>query len=67
MVGRISMDLTTVDVTPIPENLIQEGALVDFIGPDQTVDQVAAAAGTIGYEFLTRLGARLHREYVGGD
>ena len=67
VVGRISMDLTTVDVTPIPENLTQEGELVDFIGPGQTVDQVAATAGTIGYEFLTRLGARLHREYVGGD
>ena len=40
VVGRISMDLTTVDVTGVPENLTQIGTLVDFIGPDQTIDQV---------------------------
>ena len=67
VVGRISMDLTTVDVTQVPENLTRIGALVDFIGPSQTIDQVAATAGTIDYEILTSLGARYHRDYIGGD
>ena len=44
----------------------QVGAFVDFIGPSQTIDQIALSAGTIDYEFLTRLGQRFHREYIGG-
>ena len=67
VVGRISMDLTTVDVTGIPEHLSQVGALVDFFGPHQTIDQVAKLAGTIDYELLTNLGNRFHRVYVGGQ
>ena len=66
VVGRISMDLTTVDVTSVPTHLTQVGAFVDFIGPSQTIDQIALSAGTIDYEFLTRLGQRFHREYIGG-
>ena len=66
VVGRISMDLTTVDVTSVPAHLAQVGALVDFVGPSQTIDQIALSAGTIDYEFLTRLGQRFHREYTGG-
>ena len=66
VVGRISMDLTTVDVTSVPDHLTKVGALVDFIGPSQTIDQIAHSAGTIDYELLTRLGQRFHREYIGG-
>ncbi len=66
-VGRISMDLTTFDVTDIPETLCRPGAAIDLIGPRNPVDDVAAAAGTIGYEILTALGRRYHRHYLGGS
>ena len=62
VVGRVSMDLTAVDVTDIPE--AERGAMVELIGPTIPVDELARAAGTIGYEVLTRLGNRLIRHYV---
>ncbi|MFC1672896.1 alanine racemase [Pseudomonadota bacterium] len=67
VVGRVSMDLITVDVTHVPEELTRPGQLVDLIGPNNPVDQVGADANTIGYEILTGLGARYHRIYVGGE
>ncbi|MCG5244173.1 alanine racemase [Azospirillum doebereinerae] len=63
IVGRISMDLITVDVTGLPEGTVQPGGLVELIGPSRPVDVVAAEAGTIGYEVLTSLGPRYHRVY----
>ncbi len=57
LAGRVSMDLLTVDVTAldhVPETL-------QILGPHQTVDQLAEAAGTIGYEILTSLGGRYTR------
>ena len=51
------MDLTTFDVTDVPG--IVPGAWLELIGPAQTPDDVAAAAGTNGYEVLTSLGRRL--------
>ena len=51
------MDLLIVDVTDAPE---VPGAL-DVLGPHQGIDALAAAAGTIGYEILTSLGARYVR------
>ena len=39
---------------------------MDIVGPAQGVDRLADAAGTIGYEILTSLGARYKRVYVGG-
>ncbi|HYD29996.1 MAG TPA: alanine racemase [Azospirillaceae bacterium] len=65
VVGRISMDLITVDVTDLPEGTVAPGTLVEVIGPNRTVDQVAAEAGTIGYEILTSLGGRYHRVHTG--
>ena len=65
-VGRVSMDLITIDVSQIPENIAHQGAVVDLIGPNNPVDDVATRAGTIGYEILTGLGARYHRVYIGG-
>lgn len=64
IVGRISMDSMTVDVTGVPEALLKPGAAVELIGPHQSVDAVAAQAGTISYEILTRLGARYERRYT---
>jgi alanine racemase len=66
VVGRISMDLTTVDVGRVPSAAIHPGAVVDIIGPGQSVDDLARSAGTIGYEILTALGKRYQRRYVNG-
>lgn len=61
LAGRVSMDLLTVDITHLPE----DPAYLDLLGSMQTVDQVADAAGTIGYEILTSLGDRYQRHYTG--
>ena len=66
IVGRVSMDLITLDVTQVPPGALAAGAHAEFIGPHSPVDTVAVAAGTIGYEILTRLGRRYHRAYLGG-
>lgn len=67
LVGRVSMDLITLDVTDVPEALARPGARVELVGPHRTLDQVAADAGTIGYEVLTNLGMgrRFGRRYRG--
>ena len=62
LAGRVSMDLLTVDITHldhIPKTL-------DLLGTQQTADDLADAAETIGYEILTSLGARYTRRYKGG-
>jgi len=66
VVGRVSMDLTTFDVSALPEGAVREGSLVELFGPSQSVDDLAEQAGTIGYEILTALGARYLRSYEGG-
>jgi alanine racemase len=66
VIGRISMDLLTLDVTGINPALTQPGEFVDLIDEQHGVDDVSAAAGTIGYEVLTGLGKRYHRVYRGG-
>ena len=67
VVGRVSMDLITVDVTDVPEALCQPGMMAELFGTRQSVDAVAAAAGTIGYEILTNLGSRYRRVYEGEE
>ena len=59
VVGRVSMDLLTVDVT----HLETCPASLDILNAHQTVDDLAKAAGTIGYEILTSLGVRYERVY----
>ncbi len=66
VVGRVSMDLITVDVTGVPQALAHRGAWVEIIGERVTVDDLTDMAGTIGYELLSRLSRRVHRVYVGG-
>jgi alanine racemase len=61
LVGRISMDLTTFDVTDLPA--VQPGCRLEVLGPHLPPDDVARAAGTNGYEVLTSLGRRFHRVY----
>ncbi|MFQ5971036.1 MAG: alanine racemase [Alphaproteobacteria bacterium] len=65
VVGRVSMDLTTVDVSDIPAELARPGGRVELIGEHARTDDVAAEAGTIGYELLTGLGQRCDRVYRG--
>lgn len=64
--GRVSMDSIILDITSLAPERLQGGALVELIGPHQSVDDVADYAGTIGYEILTGLGSRFHRVYVDG-
>lgn len=66
VIGRISMDLLTLDVTGIDPALARPGALVELIGGECGIDAVAAAAGTIAYEILTALGRRHYRVYRDG-
>lgn len=60
--GRVSMDLLGVDVTGVEG--VRPGTPVEVLGPNQTVDDLAQAAGTIGYEVLTSLGSRYARCYT---
>jgi alanine racemase len=64
LVGRVSMDLTTFDVTDVPE-AAPGGRLMLIGGEGNTPDDIAARCGTIGYEILTSLGARYHRVHEG--
>jgi alanine racemase len=66
VVGRVSMDLITLDVTGVPDALVHAGAHVELIGPHHSPDDLAREAGTIGYEILTGLGRRYRRVYTGG-
>ncbi|WP_306028812.1 alanine racemase [Stappia sp. MMSF_3263] len=63
--GRVSMDMTAFDISALPEGLAERGAFIELFGPNIGVDEVAAAAGTIGYELLTSLGHRFTRRHVG--
>ena len=65
IVGRVSMDLVTLDVSQVPERAAHAGADVEFIGPNQTVDELAHEAGSLPYEIYTRLGPRIARTYTG--
>ncbi len=59
--GRVSMDLLTIDVTAVPPHLATAGTQVEIIGPHMPVEEMAARAGTVNYEILTRLGDRFTR------
>ncbi|SDA79193.1 alanine racemase [Mesorhizobium qingshengii] len=64
--GRVSMDSIILDISALPSGKLRDGDLVELLGPSQSVDDAAGHAGTIGYEILTSLGPRFHRDYVGG-
>ncbi len=65
IIGCVSMDLITLEVSDVPKHLAAPGQWVELIGPHHTVDDMADDAGTIGYEILTSLGRRYHRVYKG--
>lgn len=62
--GRVTMDLTIFDVTDVPEGAIAAGDYIELFGANMPIDEVARAAGTIGYELLTGLGLRYERRYI---
>ncbi|MFT3689037.1 alanine racemase [Paenirhodobacter sp.] len=63
VIGRISMDLITVDITDLDETPKE----LDLLNHRQGVDALADLIGTIGYEILTSLGHRYARQYCGGN
>jgi alanine racemase len=65
--GTVSMDSITLDVSAVAPSRLAPGVEVELLGPNQTVDEVAHDAGTIGYEVLTRLGGRFERRYLSRD
>lgn len=64
IVGRVSMDSLTIDISALPASTLRLGSMVEIIGPHQSLEMIAADAGTISYEILTSLGRRFHRHYV---
>ena len=64
IIGRVSMDLVTIDVTGSPA--ARSGAMVELIGSHASLDEAALAAGTAPHELLVRIGTGLPRTYVGG-
>jgi alanine racemase len=62
--GRVSMDSIILDISALPEGTLTQGSLVQMIGPDQTLEDIAEDAGTIAYEILTGLGRRYRRNYI---
>ena len=64
VVGRISMDLLTIDVTDVPPNKIHPGDWVELFGDHLFVDELAEKAETISWELFTRLGSRFERFYL---
>lgn len=66
VIGRISMDTITVDITDINEDVFNSSPVATLLGPHYDLTQMAADAGTIGYEILTQLGQRPRRLYQAG-
>jgi alanine racemase len=64
LAGRVSMDLISLDVSALPASAVRPGTMVELIGGPDGVERLAAAANTIGYEVLTRLGSRFARRYI---
>ena len=64
VVGRVSMDAITLDVSGVPEEVARPGAVVDLIGGLRPIDDVAEDGGTISYEMLTRISTRIPRRYL---
>lgn len=64
IIGRVSMDSITLDVSALPAGTLKLGSLVELIGPHQRLEDVARDCDTIPYEILTALGNRYARVYV---
>ncbi|MFN7612525.1 MAG: alanine racemase [Alphaproteobacteria bacterium] len=66
LLGRVTMDMLCFDASDIPLEKLHEGEIITLLGkqPEITVDAIADAAGTIGYEIFTRIGTRVKRVYL---
>ncbi|MGH1417556.1 MAG: alanine racemase [Hyphomicrobiaceae bacterium] len=67
IVGRVSMDLITVDITELDDETIHRGSWTELVGPTISLEDAGHGAKTIGYEILTSLSKRFHRIYTGED
>ncbi len=69
VIGTVCMDYLMIDLTDVarPGERLTFGDEVTLIGKQLSVDELAARAGTISYEILTRLGARVPKRYSRGD
>jgi alanine racemase len=63
VVGRVSMDMMTIDVTDVPQRKLTKATHAELLGKHISIDEMASWAGTIAYELLTHLGARYQRLY----
>jgi alanine racemase len=62
LVGRVSMDMVTVDLAPTPAARVGSEVTLWGRGPNQSVlpiDEVAHPSGTVGYELMCALAARV--------
>jgi alanine racemase len=64
VVGRVSMDLITIDVTDVPSSQIHAGDWVELFGDNIRADKLAEMAGTVSWELFTRIGPRFERFYL---
>ncbi|MGP6218807.1 alanine racemase C-terminal domain-containing protein, partial [Pseudomonas paraeruginosa] len=64
LAGRVSMDMLTVDLGGLPDARV--GDPVELWGAQLAVDEVARACGSIGYELLSKVTARVPRTYQYG-
>jgi alanine racemase len=67
VVGRVSMDVVTVDIGALPAGAVHAGTPAVLLDDGYGVDALAGAADTIGYEILTRLGSACARRYHRGE
>lgn len=65
VVGKVSMDLLTIDVTDVPPNKIHTGDWVELFGDNLFIHDLAKKADTVSWELFTRLGSRFERFYLG--
>jgi len=63
LVGRVSMDMINIDLRGLPAARV--GDPVTLWGPDLLVDEIAQRAGTISYELLCRVTARVRMQHQG--
>lgn len=64
IIGRISMDMTAIDVSMIPRDKLFLGKQVEIIGPNSKISHLSGYAKTNEYEILTSLGQRFKRVYT---
>jgi len=64
IIGRVSMDSLAVNITALGNRPLTPGTVFDLIGPTLPLQDAAEAMDTIGYEILTNLGHRYHRQYL---